>query len=85
MSDTISTITPVDVARAAGIDPNTARRYLNGKLPPLWERTRRKLPAEKLPDLVALCQSKQQRRCRNKFNSIPIDTDGSISIQGASQ
>lgn len=77
----METITPVDVARAAGLDPKTARRYIDEELSPLpWERTRRKIPADQLPAMVELCKSKQKRKCRNKFNSVLIENDRSLAL-----
>jgi len=62
-------ITPVDVARAAGLDPNTTRRYLKDENPVTWKRTRKKWNASELPRLIEICESKRQRRCLNKFNA----------------
>lgn len=66
-------ITPVDVARHVGLDPNTARRYLKDENPVQWERTRKKWDASELPRLMAICESKRQRRCLNKFNAVALD------------
>jgi hypothetical protein len=65
----ISEITPVDVARFVGLDPNTTRRYLRDGNPVQWERTRKKWPASDMPRLAQICESKRQRRCLNKFNA----------------
>jgi predicted transcriptional regulator len=61
-------ITPVDVARAAGITARTARKYIEEEEGKVWERTRRRFPKGRLSELVELCKSKQKRKCSNVFN-----------------
>lgn len=68
ISSAAQIVTPVDVARAVGIDPNTARRYLKDEGEQAWERTRKKWPVSELPRLMQICESKRQRHHLNKFN-----------------
>ncbi|RYF32613.1 MAG: hypothetical protein EOO38_30805, partial [Cytophagaceae bacterium] len=63
-------ITPAHVAKVAGIDPNTARRFIGDAFPKKsGKRSQHRFEEEQLPELVALCQGKRQRLCRNQFNS----------------
>lgn len=65
-------ITPAHVARVAQISPDMARRYIGEEFPKLGrKREQQRFDATWLDELVALCESKRQRRCFNNFNAIP--------------
>ena len=67
----MSYITPAHVAKVAGLDPNTARRFISEEIPKTsGKRSQQRFEANRLSELVALCHSKRQRLCRNKFNSV---------------
>ncbi len=67
-------ITPAHVARVAGLDPNTARRFIAEEIPKEHgPRTRQHFDEDRLEELVAMCRSKVKRRCRNKYNSVPLE------------
>lgn len=71
-------ITPTHVAKVAGLDPNTARRFIAEAFPKrTGKRSQHRFEADQLPELVALCQSKRQRLCRNQFNSLPCEVSAS--------
>jgi hypothetical protein len=67
-------ITPADVARHVGISPDTARAYLGEVFPKdAPKRAQHRFDAAKLPELVALCESKRKRRCFNRYN-VPMSS-----------
>jgi hypothetical protein len=69
----MSFITPVDVARAAGVDPETVRRYLRRRYPKPYPGVWQRFDASQLPELVEWCRSQQQRHRNNRFNSSPSE------------
>jgi len=63
-------ITPAHIARIVGIDTNTARRFIGESFPKTTgKRCQHRFDEARLQELVALCQSKRKRICRNAFNS----------------
>jgi hypothetical protein len=66
-------ITPVAIAREAGLSPVTVRRYLKKsqfKKKSSESGNWQKFDAEKLPELVALCKSKRKKPRMNQHNAV---------------
>jgi hypothetical protein len=73
-------ITPAHVARRAGISPNRARAYLEEIDPREAPRLRQRFAPSREDELVAYCESKRVRKCRNASNSILIENDRALAL-----
>ena len=66
-------VSPVDVAKAAGISENTVRKYLHERYDSPGPRRWMLFDVAQLDDLVTFCQSKRKRHRFNRFNAVPRD------------